>query len=53
MRESIELARAVAIIRKLICTMFNTWLTKVEEYDKDIAKCFHKNTIPMKLKISI
>jgi hypothetical protein len=42
MRESIELARAIAIIRKLICAMFNPWLTKVEEYDKDIAKCFTK-----------
>ena len=40
LRDSIEIARAIATLRKLICTMFNAWLVKVEEYDKDTAKCF-------------
>ncbi|MCC6056858.1 MAG: hypothetical protein LM583_09300 [Desulfurococcaceae archaeon] len=46
MKASKELAKAVATLRKLICTMFNAWLVKVEEHNKDVAKCFARCEAP-------
>jgi hypothetical protein len=46
MKASKELAKAVATLRKLICAMINAWLVRVEEYNKDIAKCFTRCEIP-------
>jgi len=45
MKESKELAKAITALRKLICAMFNVWLSKIEECNKDIAKCFTKCSI--------
>jgi hypothetical protein len=46
LRDSIAMTRAINTLRKLTCSMFNAWLVKVEEYDKDIAKCFTRCEVP-------